>query len=134
MQDSRSRTWVRWLGWTVVFALVAWASGVASVRSAGGIPRALHLIFLVPPLAAAFLIGTRFPSWWWVAGPLVVMFVFSLVGSPLLLTLYLPAGALLLESMRSTEALIVVFLVVVILLLVLHALAAAAGVWRGQTR
>ena len=133
MPDSRSRTWVRWLGWTVVFALVAWASGVASVRSAGGIPRALHLIFLVPPLAAAFLIGTRFPSWW-VAGPLVVMFVFSLVGSPLLLTLYLPAGALLLESMRSTEALIVVFLVVVILLLVLHALAAAAGVWRGQTR
>ena len=134
MPDSRSRTWVRWLGWTVVFALVAWASGLASVRLAGGIPRALHLIFLVPPLAAAFLIGTRFPSWWWVAGPLVVMFVFSLVGSPLLLTLYLPAGALLPESMHSTEALIVVFLVVVILLLVLHALAAAAGVWRGQTR
>ena len=133
MPDSRSRTWVRWLGWTVVFALVAWASGLASVRLAGGIPRALHLIFLVPPLAAAFLIGTRFPSWW-VAGPLVVMFVFSLVGSPLLLVLYLSAGALLPESMHSTEALIVVFLVVVILLLVLHALAAAAGVWRGQTR
>jgi hypothetical protein len=133
MPGSRSRTWAQWLGWTVVFAVVAWASGLAYVRLPV-VPPALGLIFLVPPLAAAFLIGTRFPSWWWVAGPPLVLLVFSLAGSPLLLMLVLPAGALLPESMWSSGTFAVVFVVMVTFLLVLHALAAGAGVRRGRTR
>jgi hypothetical protein len=51
----RSRSWVHCIGWTLVFSAVF-------VVTAG---------LILPPLIAAFLIGARLGTWWWVAGPLI---------------------------------------------------------------
>jgi hypothetical protein len=80
-----SSEWARWLGWTLAFALVAGTCGRAYRTLRPGIAPGWSLALLVPPLAAAFLIGARFPSRWWWAGPPLATF---LAGTPLLLVPY----------------------------------------------
>jgi hypothetical protein len=68
----RSMIWARWLGWTLVFGLVLVGSTVLSAV----IPlEGASILFTVAPLLAAFLIGVRYPNWWWAAGPLVALLV-----------------------------------------------------------
>lgn len=77
----RSTTWARWLGWTVLYAVLL----VGFFDIVDVLPKdildvlpeweargwlALVLLFLVPALIA-FVIGIRFRSWWWALGPLV---------------------------------------------------------------
>ena len=73
----RASLWARWLGWTLVFGLVFVASSVVS-RTLLSVPVA---VFILPTYVAAFLIGMRFRSWSWLAGPAaVVMVLFMAAG------------------------------------------------------
>ena len=116
----RSSLWVRWLSWTVLCALVvgactlayevsigckSWPKGLPVVADACGLAHqalgpgilpAWPLVYLVPPLVAAFFIGVRFPFWRWAAGPPLAMF---LVGTSLLLIPFYVVGPLVPESM-----------------------------------
>jgi hypothetical protein len=71
----RSSQWARWLGWTAVFGVVVGVCGLAYRWRGTEDWSTWSLVLLVPPLATAFLIGARFPSQWWWAGPLVALFL-----------------------------------------------------------
>jgi hypothetical protein len=135
-----SSLWARWLGWTVAVALVAGACGLAYRALRPGIAPALSLALLVPPLVAAFLIGVRFPSRWWLAGPPVAVL---LAGTPLLLILHdvvVPfTQSSMFQDMDMTYATAMFIALLFLLLLmtitlVLFGLVAAAGVWWGKRR
>ena len=53
----------------MAFALVAGPCGLAYRELRPDIAPGWSLALLVPPLAAAFFIGTRFPSRWWCSWP-----------------------------------------------------------------
>jgi hypothetical protein len=134
----QSSLWARWLGWTLVFGLVAGACGLAYRALRPEIAPAWSLALLVPLLVAAFLIGVRFPFWRWAAGPPVAMF---LVGTPLLLIPYavvvpLVPGSMFQDMSYALTITIAGFLLFFLatITLVLCALAATAGVWWGQRR
>jgi len=77
----RASLWVRWIGWTVVFGLVAAASMIANSVVRSAFPSVAVAELVVPCWVAAFLIGLRIRSWWWLAGPaVVVMVMFVVVG------------------------------------------------------
>jgi hypothetical protein len=65
----RSTLWARWLGWTVVFGLVVGGSLLAYSVLQPPLSSKLAFLLLAPSVLAAGLIGVRFRSWWWVAGP-----------------------------------------------------------------
>ena len=71
----RSSLWARWLGWTLVFALVVAASLFASIVVGSRLPPNLRAVFVVPSIIAAFLLGVRFRSLSWLTGPVVVVTV-----------------------------------------------------------
>jgi bacteriorhodopsin len=75
MTTWRASLWARWLGWTVVFGLVAAASVVANSAVRSAFPSVAGAELVVPCSVAAFLIGLRIRSWWWLAGPAVVVMV-----------------------------------------------------------
>jgi hypothetical protein len=69
-----SALWARWLGWTVVFGLVFIGSGWLSIL----LPFPVRaIVFFVLLLVAAFLIGLRFRSLWWTAGPAAALLTLS---------------------------------------------------------
>ena len=76
MSTWRSSLWTRWLAWTIVFGVVAAGSWLASMVVRMTVPFSFPaLLPYVPSLIAAFVIGQRFRSWWWLAGPLAVLAV-----------------------------------------------------------
>jgi hypothetical protein len=96
----------------------------------------------MPPVVAAFLIGVRFPSRWWPAGPPLAVL---LAGTPLLLIPYDVVVPFTQSSMFSSmfqdttygEAMFIASLFLLFLMtitLVLYALAAYAGVKWSQRR
>lgn len=73
----RSALWARWLGWTVVFGLVFVGGG----RLSAELPSpASQIVFFALLLIAAFLIGVRFPSMWWTAGPAAALLTLVTAG------------------------------------------------------
>ena len=66
----RSSLLARWLGWTVMYGLVVVGGAWLLPRLP---PPAGGMVFLGLPVIAAFLIGVRFRSEWWAAGPPVVL-------------------------------------------------------------
>ena len=69
----RSATWVRWLGWTVVFGLLFAGVMAPFVRFMPNMGKLVLVTFLVLTLVAAFAIGVRFPSPRWPAVPPVAI-------------------------------------------------------------
>ena len=69
----RPTTWARWLGWTLVFSLVAALSWVAWREFGPAYVNAAVLIFLVPTIVAAFVISMGFRVSSWAAGPAVAL-------------------------------------------------------------
>jgi hypothetical protein len=75
----RSTRWARWLGWTLVFGLVAAASVFAGSLVLSALPSFPLAVFFLPTIVAAFLIGLRFRSPLWLAGPAVLLMVLYVV-------------------------------------------------------
>jgi hypothetical protein len=124
--DRRSTTWDRWLGWTLVFALVVLASFLAYARVAAVLPESLDVVFFAPALVAAFLIGTRFRSASWVVGPLVV------ISTPVVVLIL---NEVLRGSSDNDVALAILISVGGAMLFgFVFALLAGAGVWWGRHR
>jgi hypothetical protein len=126
----RSSLWVRWLGWTALYALILY--GGAGVVNALGFDRRLSLsgtsgtiVSLLILAVLAFAIGVRFRSRWWGLGPLEA------------LALPLLAGFVA-AVVRGLDAVgIVWFLAFAVVLVVygaLLSLATLAGVWWGERR
>ena len=65
-------TW-RWLGWSMIFALVLVVMYALANRAVS--EDWWLAISLVIPALAAFVIGVRFHSWWWVLAPPATVFV-----------------------------------------------------------
>jgi hypothetical protein len=63
----------------LVFGLVAAASWFARDVVGSALPSVAVAVFMVPTFVAAFVIGLRFRSWSWLAGPTVV-FTLQMVG------------------------------------------------------
>jgi hypothetical protein len=128
----RASLWARWLGWTLVFGLVVVASllGNALVRSA--LPSVAVAVFVLPSYVAAFLIGMRFRSWWWLAGPALAVMV-------LFMAMSLMTGELA-TTMRDAQLLggsseMSVFIYALVSLVgggLLFAIPALLGVWWGK--
>ena len=83
----RASLWARWLGWTMIYTLVAYGIGVfvvawLSIRVVPdpGFKDVLEWGGVFAPLLLALLIGVWFGSWWWVLGPPVALLLPSLVG------------------------------------------------------
>ena len=78
----QSSEWARWLGWTVVFGLVVIASWAVGPMVRSALPAVAVAVLAAPCYVAAFLIGMRFRSWWWVAGPAVAVMVLIVAVGP----------------------------------------------------
>lgn len=126
-------SWIAWLGWTLLFALVFWlvqvAQGLLTDRwRDGGASDAVQLLGWLIPLAASFLIGARLGEWSWVLGPPVAIALTMLSYSVIAFLTMPPAerqqfGSGLLLATAGT-----------LLSGVVAMLAAAAGVWFGRSR
>jgi hypothetical protein len=118
----RSSTWVRWLGWTVLYAVLFYV-GLFDIFNVlpDWIPGAQWLLFLAPAFIA-FVIGVRFRSWSWGLGPLAATIVPSVL-------LYVRAwlGGAIPEAL----GLIGVGILGSAVIGGVSALAALAGVWLG---
>jgi hypothetical protein len=138
--DWQSLPWTK-LGWTTLFALIAGISGQASRWVPAGTASVVLLAFLLPSLAAAFLIGMRIAMRAWVVVSSVVVLP---VGLPLLMipatvaSPYLPwpgGQASRSDSLAIVAALVaglVYLLLSTAIVVALHALAARAGVRWGE--
>jgi hypothetical protein len=128
----RASLWARWLGWTLVFGLVVATSWVANFVVRSALPSVAVAVFVLPSYVAAFLIGMRFRSWWWLAGPaVVVMVLFVAVGLTTGgLAAFLADSQLLGASSRMS-----VFIYALLSLVgggLLFAIPALLGVWWGK--
>jgi hypothetical protein len=67
----RSSLGARWLGWTVLYAVVTYGVLFSELRLVAPPGRGdEYAILILAALALfAFSIGVRFRSWWWVLGP-----------------------------------------------------------------
>ena len=126
-QPRQSSLLGRWLGWTALYAMLVY---VGFRFTDGGLTgwigedRGLGLVlqFLVPAVAA-FVIGARFRSWWWVLGPIAA------IGLPFAV---LMVGAWLIEGWANEiVAVILALLFVPLIVGAVSSLAALAGVWWG---
>jgi hypothetical protein len=134
----RSSLWARWLGWTLVFGLL-FAGVIVAIFFTVPIPNMtgdLILVFFALTLLAAFAIGVRFPSWWWVAGPPAAILI-----TVLAILVFPDTDAAQRTAMgESTQKEQFVLMLVgggafsFILLACVYALLAAAGVRVGQRR
>jgi hypothetical protein len=130
----RSSEGARWLGWTVLYALIVYGVSVVFVTQthetgfhilfpfSGGWGSLLyHLVRAV----VAFGIGVRFRSWWWGLGPLTA--------------LALPAALFIIEVAnpaldKDSQAWAVVFSLLFLVYGALFSLIGIAGVWWGKRR
>ena len=131
----RASLWARWLGWTLVFPLVSVASVLALAEVGGVLGDALVPALAAPSLVAAFLIGLRFRSWSWLAGPAAAI-----------VALYVPLGVVLFGTSRwpsglewqrtglPAELLFISIIAGALVIGIVHALPAGAGVWWGKRR
>lgn len=93
----RTRTWARWLGWTLLYTLVTYGIGILGSWMFMALelgPTRMDIqgwILLAPPFLLALLIGIWFRSWWWLLGPPVALLLPSFVG--LLIIPDLPSDA-----------------------------------------
>lgn len=125
--------WTQWLGWTLLFAVISW--GVQMVQAflgerleRGGLSDLIQIAAILVPLLAAFLIGVRLQTWWWTLGPPLAI-VLLMASYPLYGYFTMPA------SKRQQGGVGLVLAMAGILTSAFAALlAAAAGVWFGQTR
>jgi hypothetical protein len=137
----RLSLWARWLGWTLVFVLVTAAGWLVyqAARMAISFSLPAGLPFLTSVIAA-FWIGQRFRSWWWLAGPLAALAVpaarFALWTVRLMWEPQVPVETVWgPQTPRDTAEFILFFLIIgVALLSIMYTAVAAAGVWWGKGR
>ena len=131
----RASLWARWLGWTLVFGLVFAASWVVASVVSLALPSLAAGVFVVPAtFVAAFLIGMRFRSWWWLAGPAVVVMVLFVAAG---LTTGELATLLRDAQLFGVSTGMSLFLVALVCLVgggLLYAIPALLGVWWGNRR
>jgi hypothetical protein len=75
--------WKQLAGWTLLYALVFWGVSTANALfekqwRAWGLDGLAQALQVFVPLLAAFLIGVRVQTWWWVAGPPVAIVLIQL--------------------------------------------------------
>jgi hypothetical protein len=124
----RSSLWVRWLGWTVLYAVVSY--GVVTRGDQVGL---LHLAALA---LVAFSIGVRLRSGWWALSPLTAfigLLATLWVKDFMTITYLLPPKPPDHGGGLDDVALVISFLFFVALGLVC-AIPAWAGVWWGKRR
>jgi hypothetical protein len=129
----RSSERARWLGWTVVFGLVLVGSGwLAQLPGMGIVSFAL-------PLIAAFLIGWRYRSFWWAAGPAAALL--TLLTAGILWSLFGPQvpketafGMRTPREQLGDPFALLIFVLGFPLGSALFGVSAAAGVWWGLGR
>jgi hypothetical protein len=125
-----SFVWVRWLGWTALYALILY--GGAGVVNALGFDRRLSLsgtfgtvVSFLIPAALAFAIGVHFRSRWWALGPLVA------IALPI-------AAGFVMAVIRGLDAVGMVWFLAFAAVFVVYgglfALIGLAGVWWGEHR
>jgi hypothetical protein len=141
MTTWRASLWARWLGWTVVFGLVAAASVVANSAVRSAFPSVAGAELVVPCSVAAFLIGLRIRSWWWLAGPAVVvmvLFVAAGLTSRELAAAFRDAQSVVESSGMSVFIYALLLLMYALVTFVggalLFAIPALLGVWWGKRR
>jgi hypothetical protein len=131
----RSSEGARWLGWTVLYALVVYGVSIVFAFTQtheigfqlpfpfsggwGSLPS-----FLVPAVVA-FVIGVRFRTWWWGLGPLTA--------------LALPAALFIIGASNraldpDSQGWAVVFSLFFVVYGALFSLIGIAGVWWGKRR
>ena len=121
-----------WLGWTLVYALVVWglSAGLTLLEpwlAKRGLSDIAATGRFVIPLVLAALIGARLRSWWWIAGPPIVI---------VLMTLSYATYAFLTASpswRREAGAGYVIAVVATLAEAAIAALAAGIGVWLGKS-
>jgi hypothetical protein len=137
----RSSLWARWLGWTLVFLLVTAAGWLVdqAARMAFSFSLPASLPFLASVIAA-FWIGQRFRSWWWVAGPLAALAV-PAAGFALWTVRLMWEPQVSVETVwgpqtpQDSAEFILFFLIIGVAMLgVMYTAVAAAGVWWGRRR
>lgn len=90
----RTRTWARWLRWTLIYTLMIYGIGILvewvsmRVGPSSSDMNVQGWSLLAPPFLA-LLIGIWFRSWWWLLGPPVALLLPSFVGI-IILTILVP--------------------------------------------
>ena len=120
-----SATWVRWIGWTVLYGVAGLGLTFISLFHRSSVT---GLAMALGPPTAAFLIGKKFRSWWWILGPMTAVVVVASIVA-------LFANARVGDDPYGGLAWFYYGLVMVgVIVGSLSAIAAAAGVWWGRSR
>jgi lipopolysaccharide export LptBFGC system permease protein LptF len=122
-----------WLGWTIGYAIVIWGVDTAygllerwlSRTNQRGQDVVAGIRFVIP-LGAAFLIGLRVRTWWWVVSPFLVIVVTMLAFS---IIDYLRRPS---SQRQQAGAALVVAMIATVIDAVGATLAAIAGVVTGR--
>jgi hypothetical protein len=120
--------WTQWFGWTLLFAAIYWGVELSAALLEERLPGVAPWLRFLIPLLAAFLVGARLRSWWWVLGPPIAIIVIMLT-YPVYSYLTSPQTS---REQSGSGLILAIFLILINAGLAL--LAAAAGVIYAKTR